>query len=156
MNETGSLASGLLVVAVLVLLLLFIVRGGKFGRPSGGGGGSSGFKGFGRGLGRSRTARRSPFEMFLALFAIANLMTSHSITRLGAPLIVAAMVLLVISLAAFPDLGGLLAAIFGTVAAIANVALDDGTSLLFVVLAVTAFLAWIYYGVGGTVGGRGR
>lgn len=154
MNETGSLASGLLVVAVLVLLLLFIVRGGKFGRPSGGGGGS-GFKGFGRGLGRSRTARRSPFEMFLALFAIANLMTSHSITRLGAPLIVAAMVLLVVSLAAFPDLGGLLAVIFGTAAAIANVALDDGTSVLLAVLVVTAFLAWIYYGVGGTFGGRG-
>jgi hypothetical protein len=152
-SEANSLFSGLLIVAVLVFLLLFIIRGGKFGRPSGGGGG--GLKGFGKGLGKSRKDRRPPFEMFLALFAIANLMTSHSIARLGAPLIVAAMVLLVVSLAAFPDLGGLLAVIFGTAAAIANVALDNGNSVLLAVFIVTAFLAWIYYGVGDTFGGRG-
>lgn len=152
LNETGSLASGLLGVVVLVLLLLFIVRGGKFGLPTGRGGGGSGLPGIGRAGARSRTANRTPFEVFFALFAIANLMTSDSVSKLGPSIIVATLVILVIAYAAFSDLG-LLAVVFGAVAAFADIALDEGTSVALAVLVVTAFLAWVYFAVGGTASG---
>jgi hypothetical protein len=149
LNEPGSLASGLLVVIVLILLLLFIVRGGKFGLPSGRGG-NGGLKGFGRG--RPRPANRTPLEVFFALFAIANLVTSNSVSKLGPLIIVTALILLVIASAVF-DLG-LLAVAFGAVAAFADVALDVGVSVAVAVLVITAFLAWIYFAVGGTASRR--
>lgn len=148
MSEANSLFSGLLVIALLVGLLLFIIRGGRFrtpsakgiGRPSGGGGLF--------GTGKTRTANRTPVEVFFALFAVANLATSESASKLGAPILVTAMVLLVISYAAFSDLG-LLVVIFGAVAAFTDIALTKGTGVAFAVLVITAFLAWIYYGMSG-------
>lgn len=150
MSEVNSLGSGLLVIAVLVLLLLFIVRGGKFGLSSAGG--RSGIRGTGRAWNRSRTANRTPLEVFFALFALANLITSDSVGELGASVIVAALVLLVISYAVFSDLG-LLVVIFGAVAAFADVATAKGMGVAVAVLVVTAFLAWVYYGVGGNATG---
>jgi hypothetical protein len=136
----SSLVTGLVVIAALVGLIAFIIRGGagRLGQPSA--------KGFGR-PGGKRPAReagnRTPFEVFFAVFAVANLAISPSASQQGAPLIALAMVLLVVAYALFTDLG-LLIVLFGAVAAVCDAAVTEGPDAAVAVFIVAALLAWIF------------
>lgn len=133
MSAGGTIGS-VLVCAALVALIVFIVRGGSLGLPSTGGG---------RIRGRRSAGGRSPFEVFFAIFAVANLAVSPSAGTLGAPLVIAAMVLLVVAYALFPDLGFLIVVV-GAVAAVADIALAESPAVAIAVFVVAALLAWIF------------
>ena len=140
MSESSSLLTGLIVIVALVSLISVVVRGRGFRPPS--------LSGLGGAKGRAgKTGNRSPIEVFFALFAVANLAVSPSAAGLGAPLLVVTMIVLVAAYALFSDLG-LLIVIFGAVAAVADIALAEGTDVMVMVLILVVFLAWIFGAVG--------
>ncbi len=149
MNNGESLLTGLVVIAGLVGLIAFIIRGGAGGFKlpfAKGPGGTMGGR-------RSREAgNRTPFEIFFAIFAVANLAVSPSLSQLGAPVIVLAMVLLVISYALFTNLG-LLIVLFGAVAAVCDAAVTEGPDAAAAIFLVAALLAWIL-GAARMLGGK--
>lgn len=147
MNNGESLLTGLIVIAALAGLIAFVVRGGSGGwkLPSAGGLGGSGSRARGAG-------NRTSFEIFFAIFAVANLAISPSLSQLGAPVIALAMVLLVVGYALFANVG-LLIVLFGAVAAICDAAVTQGPNAAVAIFVVAALLAWIF-GAARMLGGR--